>query len=65
MTALITTAASAGGGATLVAGLVMWVHTDGPTRLFAGCVAVFHRDAARRKDARAVLTATKRHGRER
>lgn len=65
MTALITTAASTGVAASVVGGLVWWIHADGPIRLCAGFVAVLHRDAARRKDARAVPAATKRHGRER
>lgn len=61
MTSLFTTIVSAGPGA----GAIWWVHRDGPTRLCAGLVAVFHPTAARRRDARAVLAATKRSGQRR
>lgn len=64
MTALITTAASAGVGASALGGFMWWLHADGPTRLCAGLVAVFHRDQNRRRDARSVLAATKRRGRQ-
>ncbi|MFE3989855.1 hypothetical protein ACFXPR_35725 [Nocardia tengchongensis] len=65
VTVLITTCASAGAGAGTLAGLVWWVYADGPARLFAGLFAVLHPDEKRRKDARAVLTNTKRHRRGR
>ncbi|MFE7723519.1 hypothetical protein ACFU44_31350 [Nocardia rhizosphaerihabitans] len=60
---LLATVASAGGAASFLGAFTMWVHADGPTRLCAGAVAVFHRDKERRKDARAVLAATKRRRR--
>ncbi|WP_040732702.1 hypothetical protein [Nocardia tenerifensis] len=49
--------------AAVVGSILWWLHIDGPTRLCAGFVAVFHPSKERRADARAVLTATKRRRR--
>lgn len=48
-------------GGAVVSALLWWLRCDGPVRLLAGAVAVLHRDPARRRDARAVLGATKTH----
>ncbi|GAB2554728.1 hypothetical protein GCM10027167_72290 [Nocardia heshunensis] len=63
MGTLIASIAGAGGVAGAIGASAWWMHTDGPTRLCAGLVAVFHSSPDRRKDARAVLAATKRRGR--
>ncbi len=57
MSSLLT---GAGAGAAILSAVLWWLHTDGPARLCAGFVAVFHPDKSRRADARAVLTATTR-----
>ncbi|WP_330185987.1 hypothetical protein OHB26_39575 (plasmid) [Nocardia sp. NBC_01503] len=49
------------GTAGAVGGMVWWLRSDGPVRLWAGLVAVGHRDSVRRRDAREVLLCTGRN----
>lgn len=60
---VIASIAGAGGVAGAISAAAWWMHADGPTRLCAGLVAVFHPSPERRKDALAVLAAMKRRGR--
>lgn len=62
MNAVITTASEVGLPASVVGAVIWGLSTDVVTRLCAGMVAVFHDNSTRRRDARAVLTATKRPG---
>ncbi|RMI35038.1 hypothetical protein [Nocardia stercoris] len=62
---MITTLIGLGTGTSTAAGFTWWMTHDGPARLCAGMVAVFHSNTERRKDARAVLAATKQHREQR
>ncbi|WP_157762804.1 hypothetical protein [Nocardia yamanashiensis] len=60
MATLISTVGTAGfGAAALFLGLLWWLYVDGPARLCAGLVAVFHPKPDRRKAALAVLESTR------